>query len=509
MEDICDQLGWLRAKVSPHKHQIDGFKFLVGRREGMLAYAPGTGKTFIGYATGIILLKKKLCEKVLFIGPPSSCIELEDDGRDLTTAEPFILDSEIESMEEFYAGDNPFGILTNTGVKKLLGVGTGETAFINVDSLIRVKKLFQEKKTCVIIDEFHFLMNPQSMISQCFRVLKPHFEFTYGLTGTPISKDIHDIYHLCEFLRKGVFGSIKEFDKEFTITELEELYYRKMTPQELAILRNGGYEGKRKPNVRMIPVVKGFRNLEALKERVRPLMLDYFPPSDVRFYPVKYELQNMDRYMQIAGQLGKKGLDGEKISASSLVAQLTRYVGQDENKQEELRKLIRKDIEKGVLIFTFYRECETEIANLVEEMGYEYRSITGSTNKKRRREIKKWFNDDPNGKVLCLTSAGGQSLNLQSTNTFIFYDIPKGVGQFIQVIGRMVRMNSKYEYFDTYFLMGKECIDEYKYEMLSANRQLVLKVMGNSIVPESIRMPNFDADVIKMLKKKLLWKKGR
>ena len=82
------------------------------------------------------------------------------------------------------------------------------------------------------------------------------------------------------------------------------------------------------------------------------------------------------------------------------------------------------------------------------------------------------------GTIVLLTQAGTESINLQKANTVIFYDIPFAIQTFIQMVGRVTRMDSKYDHQDIYLIEAEGTSDTYRRILLQMNGQLINQIFG-------------------------------
>ena len=92
--------------------------------------------------------------------------------------------------------------------------------------------------------------------------------------------------------------------------------------------------------------------------------------------------------------------------------------------------------------------------------------IQGSTKESKRGEIAKEFKGNPNSKVVLISNAAGESLNLNGTNELVLYDVPKGYGKFVQIAGRIARLFSRFETegrsFYIHYIIAEDTLDVYK-----------------------------------------------
>lgn len=166
-------------------------------------------------------------------------------------------------------------------------------------------------------------------------------------------------------------------------------------------------------------------------------------------------------------------------------------------------------LEKGVLIFVEYIDVIEQLAKDFQKKGIECSIITGKTKGEDRGRISKEFKENPDSKVILMSSAGAESLNLNAVNEIFLYDIPKGPGKFNQTIGRVVRSFSKFEAqnrsFYIHYVIVDDTLDVYKPILLSSKKQLEEDILHADTISFK-ETKSFDAMMLKEVKKQYLWK---
>lgn len=166
-------------------------------------------------------------------------------------------------------------------------------------------------------------------------------------------------------------------------------------------------------------------------------------------------------------------------------------------------------LQKGVIVYVKLLEVVDIISNDLTSKGIDNRVITSKQSQKKRTEISEWFMKDPSNKVVIISSAGAESLNLNATNEIILYDIPDGSGKFNQTIGRICRMFGLYDEFNIHFIIVEETLDEYKPIALSSKKELEEELLSADVIPLKSEARSFDAQVLKKIKNNMLWKLGK
>lgn len=208
----------------------------------------------------------------------------------------------------------------------------------------------------------------------------------------------------------------------------------------------------------------------------------------------------------------------ETRAYSARLADMQRYVDMSEEKRNLLLNLVLNGrssdsdeslLEKGVIIYVEYLDVIAIIAEDFRKKGVDTYIIQGSTKEKDRGFIAKDFKNNPNSKVVLISNAAGESLNLNGTNELILYDMPKGTGKYNQILGRIVRSFSKFENegrsFYIHYIIVEDTLDIYKPILLSSKKELEEDILH----ADTINLKNtgsFDGMLLKKIRKDLLWK---
>ena len=166
-------------------------------------------------------------------------------------------------------------------------------------------------------------------------------------------------------------------------------------------------------------------------------------------------------------------------------------------------------LNKGVIVYVNLLEVVKQIAKDLEKADIDYYVIEGKTNQKSRGKIASEFKSNPNSKVIIITDAAGESLNMNGTNEIILYDLPKGSGKFNQILGRIARNFSSFERqgrsFYIHYVIVDDTLDEYKPILLSSKKELEEQILKADTIPLK-EQGSFDNIVLKKIRQELLWK---
>lgn len=203
---------------------------------------------------------------------------------------------------------------------------------------------------------------------------------------------------------------------------------------------------------------------------------------------------------------------------SARLADMQRYVDMSKEKRDLLLDIVLNGrssdsdeslLEKGVIVYIEFLDVIAQVAEDFKAKGIEVFVIQGSTKEDDRGSIAKEFKTNPNSKVVLISNAAGESLNLNGTNELILYDMPKGSGKYNQILGRIVRSFSRFENegrsFYIHYVIVDETLDVYKPILLSSKKQLEEDILHADTINLK-GVGSFDGELLKQIRKELLWK---
>jgi len=199
------------------------------------------------------------------------------------------------------------------------------------------------------------------------------------------------------------------------------------------------------------------------------------------------------------------------------LADMHRYVDASPEKIKLLTDIILNEvddngvklIDKGVIVYIFLLETVAVIEEHLNKLGIKTLKITSKTTQRKREAVSAEFMEDPHGKVVLFSQAGGESIDLNSTNELILYNTPRGPGKFSQTIGRICRGFGEYTSFNIREVVVDETLDEYEQVLLSSKREVERTILNSDTIPLRKNVDSFDLDVLKKMRAVMLWKLGK
>jgi hypothetical protein len=405
-----------------YPYQRDGMLHLAFTGRAMLADEMGLGKTIQAIAACALLHRLGKATRVLVISPASLKTEWEEQIRKFTTLDYQIVYGGRKERLQHYTKEAPMFTLMNYEQVR------SDVLDINV----------RLAPDIVVLDEAQRIKNWASNTARAVKMLRSPYAFV--LTGTPLENRIDELYSLVDFLDPEVFGSLFRFNREFY--ELDD---------------------KGRP--------EAYRNLRALHERVRPLMLrrrksdveDELPErtDENRFVRMTEEQAAayegpQEQAAKIAAMAKHRPLRKQEFELLMLHLAKMRmicdsvYILDSQAKQcpklDELRSILEDcltELEVKVIIFSEWVRMLELVQGLLKEMNIGYALHTGQVSQKRRRAEIMAFKQDPNCRILLCTESGGSGLNLQNASVVINCDLPWNPAKLEQRIARAWRKHQK------------------------------------------------------------------
>jgi superfamily II DNA or RNA helicase len=403
-----------------YPYQRDGMLHLAFTGRALLADEMGLGKTVQAIAACALLRQLHGIERVLVVSPASLKAEWEEQITKFTGLPSRIIQGSRAGRLRQYR----------------------ETAFFYLAGYEQVRPNRRELNEVlapdvIILDEAQRIKNWQTKTAQAVKRLRSRYAFV--LTGTPLENRIDEIYSIVEFLDPHAFGPLFRFNREFY--ELDD-------------------RGR----------AVGYRNLDELHRRLRPLMLrrrkeeveEQLPERTVNTYfvsmhpeqAVRYEEYNA-RVARLVSLSARRPLTREeweqlqKLLACMRMLCDTPYILDAEcrvaPKLEELQNVLAELLEEGhkVIVFSEWERMLELVAERVPEMEIEHAWHTGSTPLHVRRAEIRRFKQDPDCRVLLSTDSGALGLNLQAASVVINLDMPWNPARLEQRIARAWRKHQR------------------------------------------------------------------
>ena len=439
----------LKMELLPY--QLDGIAFAVGTGRAVLADDMGLGKTIQGIGAAELLAREAGISKVLVVCPASvkSQWRLEM-MRFSDRSHQLVLGSAKERAAQY---DHPcFFTICNY-----------EQVLRDLLAIERVKWDF------IILDEGQRIKNWEAKTSRVIKALKSPFALV--LSGTPLENRLDELYSVVEFIDDRRLGPAFRFYNRYRIVD---------------------EKGK----------VLGYKNLDELRERLKPVLLrrtrkmvmSELPPRTTeirRIPPTGEQLDIHNAQMRIIKTIISKKYISEmdllRLQKALLICRMAanstflvdKVPPGYSSKLVEFENLIDQLIEEEDRKIVLFSEWTTMLGLIEPLLGKRkagYVRLDGSIPQKKRQGLIHQFQREPDCKFFITTNAGAIGLNLQAANTVINVDLPWNPAILEQRISRVHRMGQKRPV-QAYLLVTEETLEEKLLGTLSAKHELALAAL--------------------------------
>ena len=445
--------GLLKTELLPY--QLDGIAFAVGAGRAVLADDMGLGKTIQGIGVAELLSEEAGISKILVICPASVksqwCLEII---RFSNRSHQVVLGSAKERAIQY---DNSC-FFTICNYEQVLR------------DLLPIERV---KWDLIILDEGQRIKNWEAKTSQVIKALKSPFALV--LSGTPLENRLDELYSVVEFIDDRRLGPAFRFYNWYRVVD---------------------EKGK----------VLGYKNLDELRERLKPVLLrrtrkmvmSELPPRATeirRIPPTDEQLLLHNSQMRIIQTIIYKKYISEmdllRLQKALLICRMAanstflvdKVPPGYSSKLVEFENLIDQLIDeedRKIVLFSEWTTMLSLIEPLLEKRKVGYVRLDGSIPQKKRQGLIHQFQKERDCKFFITTNAGATGLNLQAANTVINVDLPWNPAVLEQRISRVHRMGQKRPV-QAFLLVTEATLEEKLLATLSAKHELALAALD----PES------------------------
>lgn len=359
--------------------QQEAIEKLSKLKVGALFMEMGTGKTKV--ALDLIDSKKHKVDYVLWI-----C--------------PFSLKGEIEAEKEKWHPELDIDIV---GCES---IGSSDRIYLDLLNKVNGKRVF------IVVDESLKIKNIRAKRTKRILNLGEFATYKLILNGTPISKNILDLWTQMDFLSPKILNmSYLEYKDTYC-----EYYVR------------GNLKG----------MVKRQINIPHLISLISPYIYESKLSLDVEqsHSTVCYDVDSHEAYQEYKNEMFDKYYNPyeDNLNFNAFSTKLQRYYCKNSNRQKAIENLIEQ-IDEKVIVFVRFIESIPEDAH----------KITGSEKQVQRKEIIKAFKSGKFNVLYITYGCGAYGLNLQFCHNIIFAEQVWDYALQVQAEARIFRLGQSEE----------------------------------------------------------------
>lgn len=407
-------------KIKPYLYQREAARLAREHKRFGLWMEQGTGKTLVALKVAAYYWKTNQIKSVLILGPKAILSVWEDEMAKFLCI-PYTINSPQNGYLNF--------------------------TLINYERLKNYrKKRVRQKFDLVIADESHRIKNRNSIQSRVSAKFAEDAKYTLALSGTPRGNTDIDFYAQYRFINPRLFGSWKEFDKEYLKPCGYMGYDRKFRTLKLKQFQN-------------IVQSNSFRitkaeclDLPPLTETIIPVELNNRKPYDKMEKELLLRFKDHKDIITIEAQLAVTLVSKlQQLASGFIYDENHNAILTDTSKITALEDLLSK--EHKTIIFCKYI---TEIDAIYKHFHKEYKIMIYDG----RTEDKSIWKKLPEYDIMIAQiKSGGTGLNLQAASVVIFYSMTFSFIDISQAKDRVYR-NGQKEKVSIYYLLSKNTVEE-------------------------------------------------
>lgn len=439
----------LRQPLLPY--QLDGIAFAAGAGRAILADEMGLGKTIQGVGVAELLAREVGISRVLVVCPASLKAQWQSEIRRFSGRAADVVTGRTSERAGAYASGAFFTIC-------------------NYEQVLRdILHIEKTRWDLIVLDEGQRIKNWEAKTSRVIKGLSSRFALV--LTGTPLENRIDDLHSVVAFVDPHQLGPSFRF------------LHRHQRRDEQGVLQ-------------------GFKNLDELRDRLRPILLRRtrdsvrleLPPRSVeivRIAPTDEQKTVHDAHMQTVAQIVSKPylteMDLLRLRTALLMCRMaadsTFLVDKEKpgwstklDRLAELFDAIADEPDRKVIVFSEWTTMLDLIEPLLKERKLGFVRLDGSVPQKKRQALVSAFQTDPKTRLFLTTNAGSTGLNLQAANTVINVDLPWNPAVLEQRIARAHRMGQT-QPVHVFVLVTESTLEENLLTTLASKRDLAMAAL--------------------------------
>jgi SNF2 family DNA or RNA helicase len=431
-------LDFSAIKAPLYPYQVDGVKFSVFKKGVIIADEMGLGKTLQAITTAI--LKKDIFDfkRTLVICPASVKSQWRDEVLKFSDEAAAVIEGMPADRNALYRDDPAFFHIINY-----------ETVLRDLAAINRANYDF------VILDEAQKIKNYETKTANAVKAI--HKKHAMVITGTPIENKLLDLYSIMQFVDSKLLSPQWELSYQHCIFD-------------------SNHKNK----------IHGYYNLKQLKSRLKPVLLRRKKQEVFKQLPsviqknIYVALSDEQAYMHanfgkgIATILGKKfktPYDWQRLmlllNSMRMVCDSTYLIDKETSDSPKLielkdiliERLEIKETKRKVIIFSEWVTMLHIIGDMLKKEGITYTMLTGKVPVKKRADLIKEFEQNPECSVFLSSESGGAGLNLQVADTVINFELPWNPAKKNQRIGRIDRIGQLKQKLHVFNLLSHDSIE--------------------------------------------------
>ena len=445
--------------LEPYEYQKQGIAYALEKKRCIMGDEPGLGKT----AQAIGTMTASGAWPVLVICPASLKENWRREFKKFGDVNAIILnDANKNTWQYFYESKKKNGeplvkafIVNYESLKKFFVLRIKRQQRFTLKSVEFDKRIDLFKS--VIIDESHKCKSSRTQQSKFVQGICKGKEYILELTGTPVVNNNEDLIQQLNILgRLEDFGGYKKFEERYCggankSSHIKELNY---------YLNKFCFFRRQKKDV-----------LKWLPEKTRVTLVTDIDNRNEYNTAKRDVIKYLKDWKKADDDKLQRAIRGAVMVKMGILKQIS-----SKGKTKAAIEFIHNMIDGGekLIVFCFLKQ-------VVQELKKEFPkavTVTGDDNEKEKQRSVDSFQSDPDTKLIILNyRSGGTGLTLTAASNVLFVEFPWTYADCCQAEDRAHRNGQKNAVTCTY-LLGKDTIDEYMYNLIQTKKDIANGVTG-------------------------------
>jgi len=468
----------IERELKVRYYQVQGILHLIFMKRFLLGDDTGLGKTLQAIAALCYIWEKDPSRKAIILTTKSATPQwAKEFGKFTKGVRVIVAAGTRKQREAAYAA-------WRKGSKPTVMI-IGYRSAVN-----DIRKLQHDGDYILITDEATAFKNPKTQVHQAVRHMSEMADRTWALTATLIKNHLMEGHGIYQVVVPGLFGSVNSFMYYYCIVEMMQIGRGRKVPRIV-----GYYPEK----------------VEEFRETIQPYYLgrpkhdvaDELPALTREIFEVGMSPAQESKYQEaLSGLLevgehrpeGAEEKEVTKLTAISYCQQIVNHPDLIEcegtsGKLDALLDMLTDGDLAGekVIIFSRFKKMVNLLMPALAKAKIKAVRVTGDETGPQRQVAQDAFqNPNDDTRVICITMAGGDAINLQAAKAIIFYDTPWSAGDYIQIIGRMIRIGSLHDNVLALHLVARSkkegaTIDQRVMDVIGSKMKLIEAVLGERL----------------------------
>lgn len=445
--------------LEPYEYQKQGIAYALDKKRCIMGDEPGLGKT--AQAIGTICASGAF--PALVVCPASLKVNWQREFKKFGGVTAVILDDKNRSSWQSYwqmksIKGEPLAkvFITNyESLKKFFVLKLKNTERFSLRSVVfdeRIK-LFRS----VIIDESHKCKSSRTQQSKLVQGICKGKEYVLELTGTPVVNNNRDLIQQLQIMgRLEDFGGYNAFVQRYCDGENKSSHLKELN----FFLNKYCFFRRQKKDV-----------LKWLPDKTRSYLVTDIDNMKEYLAAEQDVIQYLRTYKDADDDKIDRAIRGAIMVKMGILKQIS-----SKGKIKSAIDIIHNTIDGGekLIVFCFLKEV---VKQLKEEFT-DAVTVTGDDDDRAKQRAVDSFQDDPKTRLIILNyRSGGTGLTLTAASNVLFIEFPWTYSDCCQAEDRAHRNGQKNAVTCTY-LLGKDTIDEYMYNLIQKKKDIANSVTG-------------------------------